>query len=99
MKQEGLEVFSPEQLAEIDEEIKQLKDEKQQILDHFKKLQSEREQASRALSNEELDERIATLQTQVAKQEAELKRLSSVQLATPEEKKCAEKNLEVFVKE
>lgn len=98
MCQDGLEVLPPEELAAIDDEIRQLKAEKQTLSDELKELQASKEKASRALTNEELDERIEQLNKDVAEQEADLLRLSTIKLATPEEKKEAQDKVAKYLK-
>jgi len=99
LNQDGLEVLQPEELGALDREIAGLKQEKAALLEEIKELTANKEKASKQLSNEELDEAIAKLTTEVAEQRKDIARLDSVTLATPEEKKQALANLEKYLKE
>jgi uncharacterized protein YydD (DUF2326 family) len=98
LNQENQDVLSAEEMQALDDEMKEFTEEKNQLSAAVRDLQSEKDRTTKALSNEEVLERIEKLQAEIAAKEAKLATLGTTKLATPEEKKTAQLELDKFKK-
>lgn len=100
LNQEEQDVLDEDQLKELDTSITELTKQRNDLREEVKNLQSERDRFARALTHEEVKQRIVELREQIELKNGKLTKLSAntESLVSPEEKNKAMANMERFRK-
>lgn len=99
VNQANMEVMDQDELKQLNQQIRETAEELSELKSEISQLQNEKLKISKSLSNEELKEKIRELSEEVKKKQERLANLKEgSNLASPEQKKQAQVNLDRYLK-